>query len=104
MGNSMGTRDPMSMGLGTKLNPSCVMGFLADKFYVHGHGFALIKRSGFIPVAISTPVVAVRFVLDRPLAHPLCTRVPEPTKKKKMALVRVPAAAATATLPLFFLW
>jgi hypothetical protein len=53
MGNPMGTRDPMGTGLGTKLNPSWVMGFLAGKFYVHGHGFGLTKPSGFVPIAIS---------------------------------------------------
>jgi len=54
MGNPMSTHDPMGTGLGTKLNPSWVMGFLAGKFYIHGHEFGLTKPSGFIPVAIST--------------------------------------------------
>jgi hypothetical protein len=53
MSNPIGTHDPIVMGLGTKLNPSWVMSFLAGKFYVHRHGFGLTKPSGFIPVAIS---------------------------------------------------
>jgi hypothetical protein len=54
MGNLMSTHDSMGIDLGTKLNSSWVMSFLAGKFYVHGYEFGLIKPSGFIPVAISS--------------------------------------------------
>lgn len=54
----MGTGDPwvpanpMVMGLGHILNPSWVIGFLTDGFYVCGHGFGMAKPNRFVPVAI----------------------------------------------------
>jgi hypothetical protein len=44
----------MAMGLGRKLNPSCVMGFLMGGFCICDHGFGMAKPSGFVPIAIST--------------------------------------------------
>jgi hypothetical protein len=41
----------MVMDLGTKLNPSRVIGFLIGKFCIHEHGFGMAKLSGFVPVA-----------------------------------------------------
>jgi hypothetical protein len=47
------TRDPAGMGLGKKLCPWRVVGFLTGGSYVNGHGFGQAKPSGFTPVAIS---------------------------------------------------
>jgi hypothetical protein len=44
----------IGMGLGTKSNPSQVMGFLIGGFYIRGHEFGMTKPNGFVPVAIST--------------------------------------------------
>lgn len=35
----------MGLDLGTKLNPSWVMGFLAGRFYVHRHGPGLGRQN-----------------------------------------------------------
>ena len=42
------------------------MSFLADRFYIGGHGFELAKPNGFVPVAISTLTF---FYLPEPLKH-----------------------------------
>lgn len=42
----------MGTGLGTKLNPSQVMGFLVGGFCICRHGFEMEKPRGFVPVVI----------------------------------------------------
>jgi hypothetical protein len=48
------------MGLGTKLNPSWVVGFLVGMFYVRRYGFGFTKPSGFVPVAIFTDAAMIK--------------------------------------------
>ena len=51
-GNPWVPVNPMGMGLGTKLNPSWVMGFLMGGFCIRGHGFGMAKPSRVVHVAI----------------------------------------------------
>jgi len=43
---------PTNPGLGTKLNPWQVIGFLMGLYFIRGHGFGQAKPSGFRPIAI----------------------------------------------------
>jgi hypothetical protein len=44
----------VGMGLGQILDPSRVVGLFAGIIYIRGHGFGMVKPSGFEPIAIPT--------------------------------------------------
>ena len=51
--------NPMGTGLGTKLNPWWVVGFLTGLYCIRGHEFGQAKPSGFRPVSIPNPTYPV---------------------------------------------
>jgi len=50
-GNPWVPVNPTGTGLGKKLNPWRVMGFLTGGFCIRGHGFGQSKPNGFVLVA-----------------------------------------------------
>ena len=60
MENPLGTRNPHGYGFGQNFIPVIGMGFLADVFFLRGYGFGQVIPSGFLPIAISSPVIATK--------------------------------------------
>ena len=94
-GNPLNIRDPMGMGLDTKLNPWQVMDFLVGIFYINGHEFGMAKPSEFVPVAMFNSAA-------RPLFFSAAARSPWHRSSSSPPLSHRPNNIESMMLAVFF--
>ena len=77
MGNPLGTRNPHGYGFGQNFIPVTGMGFLAGVFFLRGYGFGQVIPSGFLPIAISSPIFQRLNILENKISnHSLSSQTP----------------------------